>query len=154
MSDTTTSPFAALLRGMVAGAVGTAAMTLSETLEMRLTGRKGSNVPGQVGAHLLPGSDPDSAADVERLNAATHWTHGIGMGALRGALDLAGVRGPQATAAHFALLWGGDAALYNALGIAEVPWRWETSELATDMLHKGVYAAVTGAVYDALTPTP
>jgi hypothetical protein len=101
-----TTGFAAVVRGMVAGAVGTAAMTLSETVEMTLTGRKGSNVPGQVGAHLLPGRDPDSPADVERLNTATHWAHGIGMGALRGALDLAGVRGPQATAAHFALLWG------------------------------------------------
>jgi hypothetical protein len=148
-----TTGFAAVVRGMVAGAVGTAAMTLSETVEMKLTGRKGSNVPGQVGAHLLPGRDPDSPADVERLNTATHWAHGIGMGALRGALDLAGVRGPQATAAHFALLWGGDAALYNALGIADAPWKWEPSELATDMFHKGVYAAVTGAVYDRLTAT-
>ena len=73
------------------------------------------------------------------------------MGALRGALDLAGLRGPQASLAHFALLWGGDAALYRALGIAEMPWRWTSDELATDLLHKGVYAAVTGAVYDTLS---
>ena len=153
MPTTTTSPFPALLRGMVAGVVGTTAMTLSQRLEMTLAGRPASTVPGQVGAHLLPGSDPNSAADVERLNAATHWAHGIGMGALRGALGLAGLRGPQATAAHFALVWSGDAALYNALGIAEVPWRWETAELASDLLHKGIYAAVTGAVYDALAPS-
>jgi hypothetical protein len=72
------------------------------------------------------------------------------MGAVRGLLDVAGLHGPAASAAHFALLWGGDAALYRALGIADVPWRWEANELASDMLHKGVYAAVTGAVYDAL----
>jgi hypothetical protein len=89
---------------------------------------------------------------VPATNAVTHWAHGIGMGALHGALDLAGLRGPQATAAHFVLLWSGDAALYNTLGIAELPWRWETAGLATDMLHKGFYAAVTGAVYDTLTP--
>jgi hypothetical protein len=46
---------------------------------------------------------------------ATHWAHGISMGALRGAVDLAGVRGPQVTAAHLALLWGGHAALYDAM---------------------------------------
>jgi hypothetical protein len=80
-----------------------------------------------------------------------HWAHGISMGALRGALDQAGLRGLQASAAHFALLWGGDAALYRALGIADVPWRWDADELASDLLHKAVYAAVTGAVYDAMT---
>ena len=149
----TTSPLVAAARGMLAGAVGTAAMTLSERLEMAVTGRKPSTVPGQVGAHLLPGKDPDSVADVTQLNAPTHWAHGIAMGAVRGALDTAGLHGPQATAAHFALVWGGDAALYRTLGVADVPWRWEPAEVATDVLHKGVYAAVTGAVYDQLTAT-
>ncbi len=141
----------ALGRGMVAGAVGTAAMTVTERLEMAVTGRPGSQVPGKVGAHLTPGKDPASPADVAQLNTAVHWTHGITMGALRGALDVAGIRGSQATLTHFALLWGGDAALYRALGIAEAPWRWSADELATDMTHKGVYAAVTGVTYDALT---
>ena len=140
----------AAARGMIAGAVGTVAMTRTERLEMAISGRSPSTDPGQVGAHLLPGADPGEERDVARLNGPVHWAHGIGMGAVRGALDVAGVRGPQASAAHFALLWGGDAALYNALGIADVPWRWQPSELGTDLLHKGVYAAVTGAVYDAL----
>jgi hypothetical protein len=79
--------------------------------------------------------------------------HGISMGAVRGALDVAGLRGAEASVAHFLLLWSGDAALYRALGVADVPWRWEADELASDVLHKGVYAAVTGAVYDALAHT-
>jgi hypothetical protein len=60
------------------------------------------------------------------------------------------VRGSTATAAHFALLWGGDAALYRALGIAESPWKWSASELASDVIGKGVYAIVTGVVYAPL----
>jgi hypothetical protein len=72
------------------------------------------------------------------------------MGALRGVLEQAGLRGLPAGAAHFALLWGGDALLYRALGIADVPWRWNSDELASDLLHKAVHAAVTGAVYDAM----
>jgi hypothetical protein len=147
----TTKLIGRLTRGMVAGVAGTIAMTVSERLEMAVSGRESSTVPGQVGAHLLPRQDPSSTTDIERLNAPVHWAHGIGMGALRGALDHAGVRGLQASAVHFALLWGGDAALYRALGIADMPWRWGADELATDVLHKGVYAAVTGAVYDALT---
>jgi len=139
-----------LVRGMVAGAVGTLAMTLTERLEMSITGRPASRVPGLVGASLLPGSDPRSDTDVRRLNTPLHWAHGIAMGPLRAALDAVGIDGPTASAIHFALLWGGDLALYHALGIADVPWRWEPEALATDVLHKGVYAAVTGAVHDAL----
>jgi hypothetical protein len=120
---------------------------------MAVSGREASQVPGQVGAHLLPGQDPGSPADVARLNAPVHWMHGISMGAVRGALDVAGLRGADASVAHFLMLWSGDAALYRALGVADVPWRWEADELASDVLHKGVYAAVTGAVYDALTDT-
>lgn len=101
---TGTSWLGALGRGMIAGTVGTIAMTVSERLEMAASGREASQVPGQVGAHLVPGRDPDSSADVERLNGPVHWAHGVGMGALRGALDLAGVRGPQASVAHFAMV--------------------------------------------------
>ncbi len=142
---------AAVSRGMVAGAVGTVAMTVSQRIEMAVTGRAGSQVPGQVGAHLVPGKDPQSPNDIAQLNSAVHWGHGIAMGAVRGALDVAGLRGPQASLAHFALVWGGDAALYRSLGIAELPWRWSAADLATDMTHKGVYAGVTGATYDALS---
>lgn len=140
-----------IMRGMVAGLVGTVAMTLSEKLESAVSGRPPSTVPGQVGAHLVPGKDPARTADVHGLNAPVHWAHGVSMGAVRGLLDSAGLSGPAATAAHFALLWGGDAALYKTLGIAKAPWEWSADELATDLLHKGVYAVVTGAVYDALS---
>lgn len=147
MTGTTLPP---VVRGIVAGAIGTVAMTLSERLEMSLSSRAGSSVPGQVAASLLPANDPRSAVDVQRLNAPMHWAHGIAMGTLRAALDAAGLHGTTASAVHFALVWGGDAALYRFLGIAEVPWRWDADELATDLLHKGVYAAVTGVAYDAL----
>jgi hypothetical protein len=139
-----------LVRGMAAGAVGTVAMTLAEQVDMTVTGRESSDVPGRVGAHLLPGRDPGSPVDVASLNTPVHWVHGITMGAVRGALDSAGVHGPAATAAHFALVWGGDAALYKALGIADAPWEWSASQLVSDVTGKGVYAVVTGAVYDKL----
>ncbi len=146
----TNSVARAVARGMVAGALGTVAMTLSQRLEMSLSGRAPSTVPGQVGAHLLPRADAAAPVDVARLNGPVHWGHGIVMGALRGVLDAAGLHGPAASAVHFALVWGGDAALYRSLRIADVPWRWSGDELAADLLHKGVYAAVTGAVYDAI----
>ena len=64
--------FGALGRGLVAGAVGTVAMTVSQRLEMAVTGREGSQVPGEVGASLLPGRDRGSASDVAQLDNAVH----------------------------------------------------------------------------------
>ena len=143
---------AALGKGMVAGLVGTAAMTVSERVEMALTGREASDVPGQVGAKLL-GRHPETDAEMHRLSTQVHWAHGILGGALRGVIGRAGLTGAAASAAHFTALWSGDASLYTALGIAPAPWDWEQDALVADMFHKGVYAAVTGVVYDALPAT-
>jgi hypothetical protein len=136
---------------MIAGALGAVAMTVTQRAEMALSERQPSTVPGQVGAHLIPGKDPNDRGDVQQLNAGVHWGHGITMGAVRGLLGAAGLTGAAGSAAHFALVWVSDVVLYKSLGIADVPWRWTGRELATDLAHKGVYAAVTGAAYDALT---
>jgi len=47
-------------------------------------------------------------------------------------------------------MWSGDITLPKALGIAAWPWQWSLEELIPDALHKGIYAAVTGAAYEAL----
>ena len=88
--------------GLAAGAIGTIVLTLAEPIEMKVTGREPSTVPGQVGAKLA-GRDPDADADaalVERLNPIVHWGHGVGLGAVRGLLDVAGL-GPLAATLVF-----------------------------------------------------
>ncbi|HYP48629.1 MAG TPA: hypothetical protein VEQ61_08345 [Thermoleophilaceae bacterium] len=70
-------------RGMAAGLAGTVALSLSETLEMKVTGREASNVPGQVGAGLL-GIAPKSDTEMERQSLAVHWAHGVLGGSVRG----------------------------------------------------------------------
>ena len=51
----------ALARGLAAGAAGTAAMTVSQLSEMRVTGRESSDVPGKV-AEGLTGIERYAAA--------------------------------------------------------------------------------------------
>jgi hypothetical protein len=136
-----------MLRGAVAGVMGTAVMTLAQHAEMAVTGRPPSTVPGQVAAGLLSRSDADTVA---ALSGPTHWAHGAAMGPLRGVVAGMGLRGVAGSAAFFALLWAGDAVLYRTLGIDDWPWRWSRADLATDMGHKALYALVTGAAYDAL----
>ena len=140
-----------LTAGLTAGLAGTAAMTIAQALEMRVTGRAASDVPGRV-ASRVSGYRPRRRRDRERLSTGMHWGHGIVSGAVRGGLGLTPLRGGRANASHFALLWGSDVTLYRALDVAPWPWRWSASELATDVLHKGVYVVVTGAVFERLAP--
>lgn len=133
--------------GLAAGAIGTVALTIAETIELKLTGREGSTVPGQVGTKLS-GRDPETApARVKQLNPIVHWAHGIGLGAVRGLLDVAGLGPLAATLAFYPIVFGGDAALYKVLGIAPAPWRWSRAELATDLFGKGVLAFATSGAY-------
>ena len=137
------------VRGLAAGAAGTAAMTASQALEMRVTGRPASDVPGQVAQRLARVEVTDRRA-ATALSLGTHWAHGIAGGAVRGLIGLAGATGVSAGALLFAGLWSMDASLYRALGIADAPWRWSGDALATDLFHKGLYSVVTSVVYDRL----
>jgi len=137
----------ALSLGALSGLAGTAAMTATQALEMRISGREPSLVPGHVAAGLLRREAKDE--ELESLSQGMHWAHGIAMGGLRG---LMGHPGRSAVGiGHFGALWTGDCALYVALGVAPPPWRWERGALLTDLVHKGVYAAVTSAVYGRLS---
>lgn len=136
-----------ITRGLFAGLVGTVVMTISETLEMKLSGRETSTVPGQVGSKLFAVS-PQTEEEMAILSTRMHWGHGIAMGTVRALISVTGLKGLGATLTHFILLWSGDATLYAALGIAPPPWRWKPQELITDLFHKGVFAIAAGATYD------
>lgn len=137
----------AIIYGPLAGLAGTAVMTLAQHLEMSVTGRPPSTVPGQVAARLLSRSESGAVAD---LNIPMHWAHGAAMGCLRGSLTELGRRGFAGSAAFFALMWTGDAMLYKTLGIADWPWRWTPAELALDIGHKALYTLATSATYEAI----
>ncbi len=137
----------AAMRGIAAGAVGVAAMTLAEKAEQRVTGRPNSYVPAHTLERLL---GQPAKADSERLgmNWAMHWGQGILLGAVRGLMAEAGVRGPVASFLHLNLRLLNDQTLENATGVGALPWTWPVDEQAIDLLGKGVYAFVTGAVAD------
>jgi len=63
-------------------------MTLSQMLEIRLTGREPSTVPGQVGSKLFSLS-PKNEHEMASLSNTVHWAHGIALGAVFGLISLA-----------------------------------------------------------------
>lgn len=138
-----------IVKATLAGLTGVAAMTAAQTVEMRISGRAASMVPGHVASKLL-GLHPSDDEALARISTGMHWVHGMTHGLVRAAIGRTGLRGPAAAAAHFALMWPSDAILYKVLGIAPWPWEWSVQELAPDVLHKGVYVMATSAAYDRL----
>jgi hypothetical protein len=135
--------------GVVAGIAGVAAMTAAENLEQAVTGRPDSLVPGRAAERLL-GLDPAPERGVRRRMWAMHIGMAAGVGALRGMMAFAGLRGPWASAMFTVVRLTADQTIENWTGVGAPPWTWPRDELLVDVAGKAVYAFVTGAVVDRL----
>jgi hypothetical protein len=135
--------------GLLAGLAGTAAMTLSSTLEQKLRGREPSSAPADAASKVLGiGGFPSEEAK-NRFSNAVHWSYGTGWGLVR-ALLAARLSPVAATTAHLAALWGSEQLMLPALEVTPPLTEWGAQEIAIDSLHHLVYATVTGAAYELL----
>ena len=141
------------LRGLLAGLTGVAAMTAAEKLEQLFTRRPNSFVPAHTLQRMTrPGGrqDEDNVPD----NWAMHWGTGIVLGPLRTLMASKGMRGPVGSFIFMNMRLMNDQTLENATGVGAPPWTWPIDEQVVDILHKAIYAYVTGAVADRLVPAP
>lgn len=139
----------AMGKGLVAGVAGTALMTLSSTIEMKLTGRAASSAPADAAAKVL-GVEAKGKAEKARFSNVVHWTYGTTWGAVRGLLGVVGLTGPLAAGAHFGAVWGSDLVMLPSLGVAPPVREWGAKALLTDACHHLVYVAGVGLAYAAL----
>ena len=65
-------------KGLVAGFVGTAAMTVSSSLEAKLRGRQPSSAPARATAKMLGIKEFEDGIAAARFNALSHWGYGTG----------------------------------------------------------------------------
>ena len=140
----------ALGKGLVAGVAGTAAMTVSSTLEMKRREREPSSAPADAAAKVLGIAGFVDDAARQRFGTLVHWGYGTGWGAVRALLGLAGLRPAAATAAHLGAVWGSEAVMLPSLGVAQPFWTWGAEEVAIDVGHHVVYATVTAVAYELL----
>ena len=140
---------AAFGKGIFAGVAGTAAMTLSSTIEMKLRGRPASSTPAQAAAKVL-GVDHVEGVSETRFSNLVHWGYGTAGGGARGLLGAAGLSGPAATAAHLGAVWGSEQVMLPTLGVTPPLTDWGAKEVAIDALHHLVYAGATGVAYSLL----
>ena len=66
-------------KGLCAGAIGTATMTVSSTLEMKARDRAASTAPADAAGKLL-GVEPKDEAEEARFSNLVHWGYGTGWG--------------------------------------------------------------------------
>ncbi len=59
-----------------------------------------------------------------------------------------GVIGPVASFLFTGLRIAADQVAENTAGTSALPWTWPINEQVIDLLHKGVYALVTGYICD------
>ncbi len=142
--DQGSSPPVAALRGLVAGAVGTAAMTSVQAAYLTATQGKPSTVPGDVGRKVIDVPRDRRAA----FNQAMHVLYGTAWGVPFGLLARRPRRGGGAL--FGALVWGVSLVELPVLGVAPPPWRQPPVALATDLAFHLVYGTATAAAYEAL----
>lgn len=136
-------------RGLFAGVLGTAAMTVSSTAEMKIRGRPASNAPAVAAGKVL-GVEPKDEEGEARFSTLVHWGYGTGWGAVRGLVGTAGLEGPAAAAAHFGAVWGAEQVMLPALDVAPPFWTWGAKEVGIDAFHHLVYATATSVAYSVL----
>ncbi len=140
----------AIGKGLLAGVVGTAAMTVSSTVESKLRDRGSSTAPADAAGKVL-GVEPHDDAGEQRFSNLVHWAYGTGWGAVRGLIGAVGLAGPVATATHLATVWGTEQVVLPTLDVSPPGWEWGGREIAIDGFHHLVYATAAGVVYEALT---
>ena len=72
-------------KGLVAGFAGTAAMTVSSTVEARLRHRAASSAPARATAKVLGIKEFEDRVAEARFNDLSHWGYGTSWGIVRGA---------------------------------------------------------------------
>jgi hypothetical protein len=140
---------AAVGKGITAGLVGTAAITASSTIEMKLRHRPPSEAPARVGGEVL-GVEPKGEEEKKRFSNLMHWGYGTMWGAARGLIDALGLHRTAASGAHFAAVWGTALVMLPAADAARPVYQWKPSAIGLDAFHHLVYAFATGLAYDYL----
>ena len=96
---TLTQAATAIGDGLVAGFLGTAAMTASSTIEARFRHRAPSSAPARATARALGIAEFETDLARARFNDLSHWGYGTGWGVVRGLLGASGMPPAKATAA-------------------------------------------------------
>lgn len=158
------TPLGALARGLVAGLLGTAAMTAYQEALSRVRGSSGGDdggdpswdeapAPAHVAKRVLEGvfEQPQPPARIPLLTDAMHWGYGSAWGLAYGAVQATMRRSPLAAGVLFGTgVWAMSYVQLVPMGLYDPPWEEEPKALATDLSYHLVYGLGVAAAFDAL----
>ncbi len=164
------TPVRSIGRGLVAGAVGTAAMDAllfaryrreggdspfaSWELSSGLSSWEDAPAPAQVGRRFVEGlfGRPVPSARAALVNNVTHWAYGIAGGAQYG-IAAGSLKVPRvAYGLPFgAMVWGAGYVVLPAMGLYEPIWKYDRKTLAKDLTAHLVYGLGTATALRLLS---
>ena len=159
------TPLAAVVGGILAGAVGTVCLDAVNYLKYRGTGGKDSPLawefpkvhtwdqapaPGQVGKRLIEGFTQRQLPDrwAGPVSTVMHWSYGSGWGALYGVLA-GSTRSPTPLYGlpFGAVVWVSDYVLLPEAGLYKPIWEYDAKTLAGDLTAHLGYGTGTGITF-------
>ena len=148
-----TTPLGAVIKGVVAGAIGTAVMTAYQLAAAKAMGSGSSNVPGEVGKRVLEGVFQREVSDeqVEQLTNPVHVIYGVSWGPLYGIVQSSLSRGSGRHGLAFGTaVWGASLVQLPAMKLAPPVWEMSPSSIALDLSYHLVYGLGVAAGYAAI----
>ncbi|HXS55956.1 MAG TPA: hypothetical protein VN726_07510 [Hanamia sp.] len=139
----------ALGKGLIAGLVGTAAISLSQAIERKITGKPTSFAPGDAASKALD-IEASKMEARKKFSDEVNWVYGTSWGSARGMLSLLGIKGLPATAIHWAAIFYTAITIEPDFEVAPPINEWSKKDLAMFALHHMIYAATAGLVFDAI----
>jgi hypothetical protein len=167
----TLSPVGAVLRGVIAGVVGTAALDTLQFVRYRRGGGDSSATEWEFSEGLSSWEDAPAPAQVARrlteglfdiklpssdarlVNNVTHWAFGTLTGALYGLI--AGSLSKQRVVYGLpfgASVWAGGYVVLPAAKLYKPIWEYDVKTLATDLSGHLVYGLATATTMRLLSP--
>jgi len=137
-------------KGLLAGLAGTATITVSQMIEMDLTGREPSTTPAEAVEKVFGIRAIDDQHKAQLANLA-HWGYGTSWGLFRSLLEMAGLHGSAASMVHWAAIWGTASALLPGLEVAPPAREGPVKMHATEGVGHLIYAVVAGMTYDLMS---
>ncbi len=153
VSRSRTTPLGAVIKGLVAGAIGTAVMTAYQLAAAKAMGSGSSNVPGEVGKRVLEGVFQREVSDeqVEQLTNPVHVIYGVSWGPLYGIVQSSLSRGSGRHGLAFGTaVWGASLVQLPAMKLAPPVWEMSPSSIALDLSYHLVYGLGVAAGYAAI----
>jgi hypothetical protein len=132
---------------LAAGFAGTAAMTLSQAIEQRLTGQRRPRTAASV-AENATGMETETEEGRESLSSGLHWLYGTGLGAALVPLD--GISEPMRSLTFLGGVYGAGLALESMADQQDAPSKKDATQFGADFVHHLVYAGTATLAYNGL----